>query len=368
MNLTLLRLIRKSLCSKITNLWGTEMKKKTCFRTVGAVSLIALATASGALAQDQLIVGGPGGSTEKILREKVFPKFEADHKVKVTYVAGNSTDLLAKLQAQKDQQEIDVAMIDDGPMARAVGLGLCAPITGVDFTQFYYAAAFPEDKASGFGLIATGLMYNKKIFEENGWAPPKSWADLKDPKFEGKIVIPPMNNGYGLLSVVMLARMNGGGEKNIDPGFEAIMAGIDKNVLAYEPSPAKMTELFQTGQAVLGVWGSSRVQSFASTGFPVDFVYPAEGAPAVMTAICPVAKATVSSEAQAFIKAILSREVQEILANEAGLAPVRKDAVVATPGMMPYGEKATQLVTADWETINENRDEWNKRWTREVER
>ncbi|SDO06010.1 ABC transporter substrate-binding protein [Ensifer sp. YR511] len=344
------------------------MTSKTRIKAISAVSLFALAASSGALAQDQLIVSGPGGSTEKILREKVFRKFEAEHKLKVTYVAGNSTDILAKLQAQKEQQEIDVAMIDDGPMSRAVSLGLCAQITGIDFSKLYSAAAFPEKKASGFGLIATGLMYNKQVFEANGWTPPKSWGDLKDPKFEGKVVIPPMNNGYGLLTVVMLARMNGGGEKNIDPGFDAMQKDIDKNVLAYEPSPAKMTELFQTGQAVLGVWGSSRAQSFAATGFPVDFVYPAEGAPAVMVAICPVAKATASSKAQAFIETILSREVQEVLANEAGLAPVRKDAIVATPGMMPYGEKANQLVTADWEAINEHRDEWNKRWTREVER
>lgn len=332
------------------------------------ISLLAMAAATGAAAQDQLIVAGYGGSTETIIREKVLPKFEEANNVKVTYVAGNSTDILAKLQAQKDQQEIDVALVDDGPMSRAVSLGFCAPITDVDFSTLLDAAAFPDKKASGLGLLATGLVYNKKIFEENGWAAPTSWNDLKDPKFAGKVVMPPMNNGYGLLTVVMLARMNGGGEKNIDPGFEAIQNGVDTNILAYEPSPAKLSELFQNGQAVLGVWGSSRVQALASTGFPVDFVYPAEGAPAVMTAICPVAKQSISPLAQSFVKFMLSRDVQEVLANEGGFAPVLKEAVVKAPGMIPYGDKAKQLVTADWVTINEERDEWNKRWTREVER
>ena len=332
------------------------------------VSALALSTASMAVAQDQLIVAGYGGSTETIIREKILPKFEAANNVKVTYVAGNSTDTLAKLQAQKANQEIDVALIDDGPMSRAVSLGFCAPITHVDFSTLYDTAAFADHKASGLGIVATGLMYNKKIFADNGWAVPTSWNDLKDPKFAGKVVIPPMNNGYGLLTVVMLARMNGGGEKNIDPGFTAVKNDVDKNVIAYEPSPAKITELFQTGQAVLGVWGSSRVQSLAATGFPVDFVYPAEGAPAVMTAICPIAKKTVSPLAQAFVKMMLSKEAQEILADEAGSAPVLKDAVVKSPGMMPYGDAAKKLITADWETINAARDDWNKRWTREIER
>ncbi|MGV1831884.1 ABC transporter substrate-binding protein [Agrobacterium vitis] len=332
------------------------------------VSALTLAMASGAIAQDQLIVAGYGGSTETIIREKILPKFEAANNVKVTYVAGNSTDTLAKLQAQKANQEIDVALIDDGPMAKAVSLGFCAPIAGVDFSTLHDTAAFPDHKASGLGIVATGLMYNKKIFADNGWAAPTSWNDLKDPKFAGKVVIPPMNNGYGLLTVVMFARMNGGGEKNIDPGFAAIKNDVNKNVIAYEPSPAKMTELFQTGQAVLGVWGTARVQALAATGFPVDFVYPIEGAPAVMTAICPIAKKSVSPLAQAFVKTMLSKEAQEILAEEAGSAPVLKDAVVKSPGMMPYGDAAKKLVAADWETINTVRDDWNKRWTREIER
>ncbi len=210
-------------------------------------------------------------------------------------------------------------------------------------------------------------MYNAKVFQENGWAAPTSWDDLRDPKFHGKAVMPPLSNGYGLLTVVMLARMYGGGETWIDPGFDA-MKDMAPNMVAFEPSPIKMTELFQTGQVVIAVWGSSRVQSFAETGFPVAFVYPREGAPAVMTAICTVAKRTVSPKAEAFMRMMLSPEVQTILADSGGFAPVNKDAVVQHPGMMPVGDNADKLVAVDWHVINHLRDAWNKRWTREIER
>ena len=59
---------------------------------------------------------------------------------------------------------------------------------------------------------------------------------------------------------MMFARMNGGGEKAIEPGFKVMKENINPNVLVYEPSPGKMTELFQSGQAVLAVWGTGRVQ------------------------------------------------------------------------------------------------------------
>ena len=88
--------------------------------------------------------------------------------------------------------------------------------------------------------------------------------------------------------------MNGGGEKNIEPGFKVMKDQVNPNVLAYEPSPGKMTELFQSGQAVIAVWGTGRVQAFANTGFPVDFVYPKEGAAILLASACPVAKANAS--------------------------------------------------------------------------
>src|ERR1700716_1116556 len=104
---------------------------------VTAVSIATLALApSAALAQQKtLYVAGYGGSFEKTIRDEVIPGFEKANGVKVEYVAGNSTDTLAKLQAQKGNQQIDVAIVDDGPMYQAVALGFCgeldkAPIFG----------------------------------------------------------------------------------------------------------------------------------------------------------------------------------------------------------------------------------------------
>ena len=126
------------------------------------------------------------------------PVFEAKHGVKVEYVAGNSTDTLAKLQAQKGNQQIDVAIVDDGPMYQAMSLGFCAPIQGLAAGDIYDSAKFKDNKAVGIGLVGTGIMYNTKVFKEKGWAAPTSWNDLKDPKFKKLLVIPPINNTYGL--------------------------------------------------------------------------------------------------------------------------------------------------------------------------
>ncbi|PRD44882.1 branched-chain amino acid ABC transporter substrate-binding protein [Phyllobacterium phragmitis] len=339
---------------------------------LAAASLTAMmASVAPAFAQQEtLYVAGYGGSFEKTMRDEVVPEFEKKHGVKVEYVAGNSTDTLAKLQAQKGNQQIDVAIVDDGPMYQAIELGFCGKIDGLSGEDLHDAARFKDDRAVAIGLVATGLMYNTQYFADKGWAAPTSWDDLKDPKFKGRIVIPPINNTYGLYTLLMFAKMNGGGEKDIEPGFTAMKDEVNQNVLAYEPSPGKMTELFQSGQAALAVWGTGRVQSFANTGFPIDFVYPKEGAVSLLASACPIEKPNASPLASEFVKAMLEPKVQLVLLEEYGYGPVNKTVKIPPEmgKMAPIGERVDLLYNPDWAGINPQREEWTKRWNREVER
>lgn len=339
--------------------------------TAALLGTAALAlTGPAAEAQQTFYVAGYGGTFEQSMRKDIIPAFEKAHGVKVEYVAGNSTDTLAKLQAQKGNQQIDVAIVDDGPMYRAIALGFCRPIKDLPKADLYETALYKGDNAVGIGMVATGIMYNTKFFKDKGWAPPTSWNDLKDPKYKGLLVIPPINNTYGLYTLIEFARMNGGGETNIEPGFKVMKTEVNPNVLAYEPSPGKMTELFQSGQAAIAVWGSGRVASFANTGFPVDFVYPKEGAVALLASTCPVAKGGDGKLADAFVKAMVSPDFQAVLATEYGYGPVNKLTKVDAEAlrMAPIGERAAKLLVFDWDAINPKIDDWTKRWNREVER
>ena len=338
---------------------------------LAAAAAVALVAGTARAEDKTLYVAAYGGSFEQVLRKDVFPPFEKKYGVKVEYVAGNSTDNLAKLQAQKGNQQIDVAILDDGPMYQAVALGFCAPLTTAPvYGELYDVAKFPSGNAVSIGVVGTGIMYSKKYFDEQHWPAPTSWHDLEDSKYRKKLVVPPLNNTYGLHALVMMARLNGGGEKNIDPGFAAFKKSIDPSVLVYEPSPGKMTELFQSGQAVIAVWGSGRAKALADTGFPAAFVYPKEGGIALGVAACPVAGGQNKPEAQSFVQFLLTREMQPLLAVGAGLGPVNKTVTLPPEQQagIPYGPaQVDQLIKIDWDTVNPHREEWNRRWTREIE-
>jgi putative spermidine/putrescine transport system substrate-binding protein len=336
------------------------------------ISTACLTLAAGLSGAQTLYVGGSGGSTEKLIKEKIIPSFEARTGAKVVYVPGNSTDILAKVRAQQGKQELSVALIDDGPMYQAVGLGLCAALEdGPVYKELYPNAKMIGGKSIGTGFIATGLGYNKDVFAKNGWAAPTSWNDLMDPKFKGKVSIPPITNGYGLLTLVMMARLNGGGEANIDPGFDTMIKKVAPNVLAWEPSPGKMAQMMQTGEAALVVWGNGRVLSVADQGAPVEFVYPKEGAVVIMTAACPVAGAPQPKLAQQFVQHMVSAEVQAALATGVGFGPVNKTAKLAPEieKRVVFGpEKVSKLISPNYDIINVKRAEWTQRWNRAVEK
>src|SRR5690625_2559775 len=98
------------------------------FKKTTIVAMCLAAFAFNANAKQVLNLGAYGGSTETLFKEMIIPPFEEEHDVQIVYVAGNSTDTLAKLVAQKNNPEFDVVLIDDGPLAQAVQFDLCGKI------------------------------------------------------------------------------------------------------------------------------------------------------------------------------------------------------------------------------------------------
>ena len=90
----------------------------------------------------------------------------------------------------------------------------------------------------------------------------------------------------------------------------------------------------------------------------------------LLASACPIEKANASPLASEFIKAMLEPALQLVLLKDYGYGPVNKT-VQVPPGlgsMAPLGERAAKLINPDWDTINAQREDWTKRWNREVER
>jgi putative spermidine/putrescine transport system substrate-binding protein len=356
------------------------MKRTLCRRhsfsvaraLLAALSLAgACAAVAPAHAETTLYVANVGGSNEDLYRQKIDPPFEEAHHVKIVYVAGNSSDTLAKLQAQKGHEQINVAVMDDGPMYQAMQLGLCAKLDDAPVMKDLYPLAHLGPTAVGVGMVATGIGYNEEAFKKLGLPAPDSWKALTDPRLKGKVGVPPITNTYGLHTLVMFARMNGGGEKNIDPGFDAIKKRVAPNVLSWAPTPGEMDGLMQAGDVIIAPYGSGRAVALQNTGFPLKFIYPKEGGVALQVGACVVAQNAQPELSQQFVQYLLSPQVQAMQAKDMGLGPVNKTVKLApeVAARVPYGpDQIAKLIATDWTTVNQHRTEWTELWNRTVER
>jgi putative spermidine/putrescine transport system substrate-binding protein len=335
------------------------------------VTTCAVLASFAASSAETLYVMGTGGTKQKAYEEHVIPAFEARTGAKVVYVPGSSTDIIAKLMAQKGKQDASVILIDSGPMRKAVEQDLCAPLPDAPVLKDLYPnASLPGGKAVGAGFYGTGLAYNKEVFAKNGWPAPTSWNDLANPRYKGKVSIGPIS-GFGVEALVMLAHANGGSEKNIEPGFQVMIRKVAPNVMAWEGSPATVSHMLQSGEAALVVWSNSRTQPVIDQGAPVGFVFPKEGGLQAVAATCVIKDSPNQKLAQQFLEEILAPAAQAAIAKWAGYGPVNSKVKLepdVARKVVNGPEQVKSLVAVDWTVINQNRAEWTKRWNREVER
>ena len=338
---------------------------------IAALGSALFATAGLAQGQRHLVVAGYGGSYEEVMRSSVIPPFEHDNDVHIDYLTGNSSDNLARIQAQRDHQSVGVAVLDDGPMVQAVSLGLCRTLPDVVKDAVYPIAVLGDDHAVGTGFGYTGIAYNTKVFAERHLPVPTAWMDLARPEYRQHLAIPGIDNTYGLHTLAMMARINGGGDGDIAPGLRVMSKEINPNVLAYESSPGKMSEMFQSGDIWLAVWGSSRVAAMDKAGFPLAIVRPKEGAVVLMTAACAITGGPDAALADKFVAWLVSPGVQQAFAAKYGAGPTNRTTKLPpdVASTVVYGEdQVRQLIGLDWNVVNRDRADWTRKWQRQVER
>lgn len=334
-----------------------------------------LAAGSGtALAQTKtLYIGMNGGTMEKTYTQYVFGPFEKANNVKVVVVPGTSSDILAKAQANKDNPQMHVMFLDDGIMYRAIGMGLCEKLQpSPALNDLYPSARFKGDMAAGVNIGMTGLAYNKKLFAEKGWSAPTSWMDLANPKYKGKVVFQSMSSStFGLHGFLMFNRIQGGNDRNVEPGFKAWPTTIGPNVLEYIPSSAKISEMVQTGEAALFPLTPTAVGVLKEKGLPVEYVQPKEGSAVLTVGECVIAKNSEPALAQKLAQYLLSPEAQALALEHGDQIPsnAKTPASGAAAALVKQmNEYMKTAIAVDWDAINENRPAWNARWNKTVER
>ena len=172
----------------------------------------------------------------------------------------------------------------------------------------------------------------------------------------------------GTAALVMLARINGGGEANIDPGFAATKELTPKNTIFTWSS--EMSNLFQLGDLWIAVNSNNIAPALRAKGLPIKFSLPAEGSPTANTGMSLVKGSPCEAAAYEYINLYFSDEFQAKRMAAGTLSASKPAWGKITPELQAeLGMTVNDLdkfIDLDWRAINAARPGWIDRWTREV--
>lgn len=285
--------------------------------------------------------------------DAVVPRFEAATGMKAEVVKLPSSDVVARVKAEKENPQCDVIWSIGGEQLEA-NVDLLEKYTPKEWDKIADVFKVGTNWLPYTGIVMVFIVNTKELTEDQI---PKSWTDLSAPHLKGKISaarVDKSGSSYMQLATVL----------NIykEKGWE-IYKGILANFLLTEQSAA-VSRLVNDGEAAVGLTLEDNAYLFVKGGGPVKIVYPADGTTAAPDGIALVKGAPHPDAAKKFIDWTLSKEAQDFLVQQMGRRPVRVDSVISKD-LPPITEVKT--VPYDFAWSAKNKKEFVQKWTEMVQ-
>lgn len=298
----------------------------------------ALGAGGAAQAQKKLVVYSANDST---LNDLVFAAFAKETGITVEPVTAGSGVLVRRLQSEKARPQGDIiwgvsrSLLDTNKSFFEAYASKNKDVTPAEYRE-------PGDLWIGNNLHLLVILQNTKLVPEAEG--PRSWADLLDPKWKGKIAFTdPANSGSAFQTVTMLVDMWGGG----DAGWKKVTQ-LFKNMKVLNRSSL----VFQgvgNGEYPLGISLEYAGPLWASNGAPVKVIYPSDGTSASMEGVGVIKGGPNTDNAKVFVDYINRKDVREMILKATFRRPTRSDLDLSKlPGGLP-ALSSVKLVNYDEE-------------------
>jgi len=214
-----------------------------------------------------------------------------------------------------------------------------------------FPAGFKDKDGFYFGMRATlsVIAFNPKLVSEKD--APKTWKDLLNPKWKGKMVT--AHPGYsGIIMTHVLALVN-------LCGWD-YFRDLAKNNLHIVQSANDPAGLVASGERPIGVNGAEYFYyKTQKQGNPIQIVYPKEGIPLVVSPVAIAKDSQHPNAAKLFSEFIFAKESQQLLADKEGLYTGHPE--VTYPADKPK-LKDLKILSVDADELEKRNAELKKRF------
>ena len=319
-----------------------------CGRKLAALTLAcaSLALAGIAHAQQKLVIYTSNDST---LNELVSAAFGKEAGIQVEMISAGSGVVVKRVQSEKERPQGDIIWGVSRSLLET-NKAYFAPYASKNIDVIPAEYRDPANLWIGNNVHLLVITQNTKAMPESEG--PKSWNDLLDPKYKGKIAFTdPANSGSAYSTVTMLVDLWGGG----DTGWKKVKA-----MFANMKVLNRSSLVFQgvgNGEYPLGISLEYAGYLWAGNGAPVKTIYPAEGTYAAMEGVAVIKNGPNPESAKKFVDWINRKDVREMILKATFRRPARKDLDLSQlPGRMP-ALNTIKLIPYNEEAWTEKRKE-----------
>lgn len=314
----------------------------------GAVSTPFVARAQEA--RELIIVSFAGQLQEP--HQWLARRMEAKHSgLKIRLVPSESQDIVAQIKAAQGFSPFDAMPNGEPPHLIAQRDGYIQKVDPSKIAN--YNNVFPEfiAKSGGFGVPASysliGIAYNEKLVK----TPPKSWMDLWSPENRGKVAIPRASSNLGLGVLVIAAKIFGGSEDNLEPGW----AKLQELKPIVGRTPTNLLQMLEREEISMAPIWNNDAAGAAQKGLAIKFVQPDPGPVAIISFMSAVAKTRHADLVNEWMNEILSAEYQAFAANSPYFFGPTVKGVAVPDAAKPYTPstpaEVLKLQSVDWSKI-----------------
>lgn len=211
------------------------------------------------------------------------------------------------------------------------------------------------------------MSYRSDVFDKRGFAAPTGFQDLTNGDYKGRVGLTGAASTLSIYQLIMFAKMNGGSENDIEPGFEFAKQLVDNDQVGFfAESSSVFNQAMLNDQVWIGPQFGPTARQLQHEGGPVKTLYPAEGVYENFQTVAIPANAPHQEQAQQLVNLLIGKEFQEAQAVDGLLLPVRDDVDVSSVAEL-FPPEGTEYYVPDFGVVAENVDAWKRRWEEEIE-
>lgn len=333
---------------------------------IASVALLALSPLAAA-AQDRTLTISVYAFAQDDFKTIVYDPFEKQCGCKLVVETGNSVERLAKMEANKANPVIDMAVVS---MADALSASRKDLVEKIDtsklsnFAKLYDVAKDPngDGMSVGYTFYATSIAYRSDKMKI------ESWADLLKPEYVRHVAFPNVTTNQGPPALYMLGKAIGKDTPDLKGAIEAVGEKKDDIVTFYEKS-SQLVQLMQQEEIWAAPIGRFSWAGFTKLDVPVAWATPKEGQTGGMNVMVVTKGSKNQDLALQFMDFWLSTDIQTQLAEKLVDSPANKEVKLseAAANNLTYGEEtAKSLKLIPSAVALDNRDAWLKEWNNTV--